>query len=205
MAKTNGHGGHATAASTLTTAAAGLETELRRYVELAAAAVRTPLTSEKTLERATKAMSEAAESEQRVLAQVAELAQAIATAREAQQSSTDALNAHRAAIGQRRTELDALLARFAALGEVAKTMNTAMQKIAGYKGDPYPAGAPDAPEDGMQKALAEMAASMTVAAGHAQDLASEATAKEFEDIARQAESLRQQILAVKNRLSLLQR
>jgi len=57
----------------------------------------------------------------------------------------------------------------------------------------------------MQTALAEMAASMTVAAGHAHDLATDATAKSFEDIARQAESLRQQILAVKNRLSLLQR
>jgi DNA repair exonuclease SbcCD ATPase subunit len=196
MAKGNGHSERVSA---LTTSAAGLEAELHRYVELAAAAVRVPLTSEKNLERATRAMSDAAECEKRVLEQVAALGQAITLAREAQQSSNASLNAHLEAISRRRLELDALLARFAALGEVARAMNEAMQKIAGYKNDPY------SPDEDMQRALGEMAANMATAAGHAQELATEATGKSFEDLARQAESLRQQILAAKNRLSLLQR
>jgi hypothetical protein len=185
--------------SALTTAAAGLEAELRRYVDLAAAAVRVPLTSEKNLDRAARAMGDAAESERRVLEQVAALGQAVGAARDAQQSSTAALNAHAETVASRRAELDALLGRFAALGELARAMNEAMQKLAAYKVTPYEAD-PD-----MQTALAEMAGNMTTAATHAQELASEATGKSFEDLARQAEGLRQQILAAKNRLALLQK
>ena len=196
MAKGNGQTDRV---SVLTAAAAGLEAELRRYVELATAAVRVPLTSEKNLDRAARAMGEAADSERRVLAQVSALGEAIAAAREAQQASTAALNAHVEAVAARRAELDVLLARFAALGELARTMNEAMQKLAAFKANPYE------PDHEMQRALTEMAASMGTAAAHAQELASEATGKSFEDLARQAESLRQQILAAKNRLSLLQR
>lgn len=195
MAKTNGHAG---AASPLTAAAAGLEGELRRYVDLAAAAVKIPLTSEKNIDRAIHAMGDAAEGEKRVLAQVEALGRAITEAREAQQSSTAALNSHGDEVARRRTELEALLARFALLGQVARGMNEAMQKIAGYKANPY------APDDEMRAAMAEMTTNMATAAGHAQDLAAEATGKSFEDVARQAEAMRQQILAVKNRLSLLQ-
>lgn len=125
------------------------------------------------------------------------------TAREAQQASTEALNAQVDAVAARRGELDLLLARFAKLGEVAKAMNLAMQKIAGYKADPYGPGGSEADE--MGKALAEMEAQMGTVATHAQELATEATEKTFEDLARQAESLRQQVLAAKNRLSLLQK
>lgn len=189
--------------SALTSAAAGLETELRRYVELATAAVRVPLTSEKNLDRAARAIADAAESERRVLAEVSALGQAVAAAREAQQASTAALNAHVETVETRRTELGALLARFTALGELARTMNEAIQKLAGYqaayKENPYGGGS----DEELQKGLVEMAASMTTAANHAQELASDATARSFEDLARQAEGLRQQILAAKNRLSLL--
>jgi hypothetical protein len=187
--------------SALTMAAAGLETELRRYVELARAAVRVPLTSEKNLDRAARAIADAAESERRVLEQVSALGQAVAEAREAQQSSTAALNAHVETVGTRREELGALLGRFAALGELAHTMNEAMQKLTAYKANPYERDA--ASEQEMQAALAEMATAMTTAATRAQELASEATEKDFEEIARQAEGLRQQLLATKNRLSLL--
>ena len=198
MAKGNGQT-QTDRVSALTTAAAGLEAELRRYVELTTAAVRVPLTSEKNLERAARAMGDASESERRVLEQVAALGQAVGAAREAQQSSTAALNAHAEAVAARRAELDAFLGRFAALGELARAMNEAIHKLAAYKVNPYE------PDPDMQKALAEMAANMTTAATHAQELASEATGKKFDDLARQAEGLRQQILAAKNRLALLQK
>ena len=194
MAKTNGNTG---AASPLAASAAGLEAELRRYLELAAAAVKIPLTSEKNIDRAARALSDAAEGEKRVLAQVGALGRAINEAREAQQSSTAALNAHVGEVARRRSELEALLTRFALLGKVAHGMNEAMQRIAGYKANPY------APDDEMRVAIDEMSASMATAATHAEDLAAEAAGKSFEDVARQAEAMRQQILAVKNRLSLL--
>jgi chromosome segregation ATPase len=200
MGKSNGHGDRL---SGLTASAAGLDAELRRYVELAATAVRIPLSSEKGIERASRAIADAAESEKRVLAHVQSLVREITAAREAQQSSTDALNAHASAVTQRRAELDAMLARFAQLGEVAKTMNAAVQKVAGYKANPYGAEANEADE--MRRALAEVESGMDAVAVRAHELAAEATQMSFEDLARQAESLRQQILSAKNRLSLLQR
>jgi hypothetical protein len=201
MSKTNGHG---ESLSALTTSAAALDAELKRYVELAALAVRVPLTSEKNLDRAARAITDAAESEKRVLEDVQKLVQAITAAREAQQSSSEALSAHVAAVSARRAELDLLLDRFAKLGEVAKTMNLTMQKIAGYKANPYATEA-SAEADEMRKALAEMEAGMATVAEHAQNLATDAHGKSFEDLGRQAESLRQQVLAAKNRLSLLQK
>ena len=133
----NGHSGQGSA---LTAAAAAVETEPHRYTELAGAAVRVPLSSEKNVDRASRAIVEAAESEKRVLEHVQALVQAITTAREAQQTSAAALSAHAEAVSQKRAELDALLARFAKLGEVAKTLNAAMQKVAGYKLNPYSGG-----------------------------------------------------------------
>ena len=93
-----------------------------------------------------------------------------------------------------------MLARFANLGEVAKAMNLAMQKIAGYKPSPY-AGATKRTR--CSEAIAAMEAGMATCAEHAQELAADAHTGGFEDLERQAEGLRQQILSVKNRLSLL--
>jgi chromosome segregation ATPase len=201
MGKTNGHGEDLSA---LTTSAAALDAELRRYVELAAAAVRIPLTSEKGLDRAARAIAEAAECERRVLGDVQTLVQAITAAREAQESSSAALSAHVQSVAERRAELDGLLARFAKLGEVAKTLNVTIQKLAAYKASPYGED-PSSEREEMRRAFTEMESGMATVASHAQELATEATGKSFEDLARQAEALRQQILAVKNRLSLLQK
>jgi hypothetical protein len=187
--------------SGLTSAAAALDVELRRYVELTAAAVRVPLTSEKNLERAARALEEAAASDKRVLEHVQSLVQAVSVAREAQQSSAATLNARVTAIQERRAELEPLLAQLAKLGDAAKTMNAALQKVAGYKQNPY--GSEEAAE--MRQALVDIEAGMLACAGHAQELATEAMKRDFEELGRQADSLRQAILAAKNRLSLLQK
>jgi len=196
MAKANGQGGHA---SDLTTSAAALDVELRRYVELAGAAVRAPLTSEKNLDRAARAVAEATESEKRVLGHVHMLMQAITAAREAQLASSSALNAHLAIVAERRGRLDALLTRFAKLGDVAKALSETLQKIAGYKANPYAEGQ----AQDMTAAFTQMDEGMDTVARHAQELAADALGTDFEELARQAESLRQQVLAAKNRLSLL--
>ncbi|MGO8991947.1 MAG: hypothetical protein ACLQVI_01365 [Polyangiaceae bacterium] len=183
-----------------------LDAELRRYVDLAGAAARIPLTSEKNLERAARAMTEAAEAERRVLDQVQLLVQAITVARETQEGATKTLNEHVATLGQRQGELEGLLARMSRLGELAKTLNAGMQKIASYKKNPYAAGEAEhtAEADEMKGALDAMEAGMATAATHAEELASHANQLRFEDVARQAEGLRQQVLSAKNRLSLLQ-
>ncbi len=196
--KANGHGEKL---SPITASAAALDAELRRYAELAGAAVRVPLTSEKNLDRATRAVADAAESGRRVLEQVQALVQAISAAREAQQASADALDAQARAVAERKSELEMLVVRYSKLGEVAHTLNLTMQRIAEL--DVKSRSPQEAAE--MGEAFAAMETGMTTVAKHAQELAAEATAKSFEDLGRQAESLRQQVLAAKNRLSLLQK
>src|SRR5690349_21187111 len=84
--------------SALVNAAAALDAELRRYTELAEQIARAPLGSEKAVERVSKSVVEAVESEQRVLDQVKALVLAVNGAREAQQKSTDIINERGAVI-----------------------------------------------------------------------------------------------------------
>jgi len=54
-------------------------------------------------------------------------------------------------------------------------------------------------------ALDEIGERMDAAVARALDVARDATASDFVDVARQADSLRQQLLATRNRVSLLRR
>ncbi len=199
MSKGNGQSAKGSA---LTSAAAALEAELKRYGDLSANILKMPLTSEKTIDRASKAVSEAAESQQRTADHVKALVEAINEAREAQQASATMLNDRITVISQRRGELAALLARFGKLGEVGQALNTGLQKVAAYKPDPY--GTSTEAND-VRDALMAIANGLTTCAEHAQQLATEAQGLDFEDLARQADGLKQQILATKNRLSLVQK
>jgi hypothetical protein len=57
----------------------------------------------------------------------------------------------------------------------------------------------------VRDALEAIANGLVTCADHAQELASDAKGGDFEDLARQADGLRQQILATKNKLSLVQK
>ena len=199
MTKGNGQSART---STLTGAAAALDAELRRYAELSSTAVKISLTSEKGLERASKAVAEAVESQARVGEHVKLLVEAIGEARDAQQATATILDERATQVAQKRAELGGLLARFAKLGEVGQTLNTALQKVAAYKPDPYRT-ADEASE--VREALDAIANGLATCAEHAEELATEAKGGEFEDLARQADGLRQQILATKNKLSLVQK
>ncbi len=190
----------AAASSPLSSAAIALDGELRRYFELSETARKMPLNSEKNLERAARAMTEAAESQDRVAAHVHALVGAIAVAREAQESSAAALAARAREMAGRATELGELLAQFASLGDEAKALNAMMQEAAGYKRDPYPGDDADA-----QARLDAVRARMDEVATRAEDLATLADRKDLPDIGRQADSLRQQIQSARNKLGLLQR
>jgi hypothetical protein len=182
--------------SPLATAAATLEAELGRYAALASEAMHVPLTSEKNLDRAGRALLAAAECEKGLTDLVRTLVEAVGAARQTQESTSISLAERGALIVERRAELEGLLARFAKLGETAKVLNEGLQKLAGYKGNPYDAN--DASE--VREALGQIDVGMT-----AVELAKDATARELSDLGRQADGLRQQILSAKNRLAHLHR
>jgi hypothetical protein len=183
--------------SPLTAAAASLEAELKRYAELASEAMHAPLTSERNIDRAGRALLAAAECEKGLTELVRTLVEAVGTARQTQEATSSSLAERGALIVERRAELDGLMTRFAMLGETAKTLNEGLQKLGGYKGNPYDGN--DASE--LREALGQIDVGMTTVAEHAAALAKEATERELSDLGRQADGLRQQILAAKNRLA----
>src|SRR3954463_14277448 len=79
--------------SLLSTAAAALEVELRKFEQLGMLANRIELSSERNLEKAAHAPQEAAESQLRVAAHVRDLVAAISTARDRQQAVAEGIQA----------------------------------------------------------------------------------------------------------------
>ena len=167
----------------LSEAALALDRELRRFDELAAQAMRMKLTSEKSVERATEALTRAAECQDRIHAHVQQLVAAVGAARQKQEADAAALMSRAEQIAARRKAFADVLQRVAGLGQMAKEVQQALQ-----------AGPAD-----MEGVLARM----QKIADEAADIFRVAQEKEMEDVARQADVLRQQILAARNKVALL--
>lgn len=163
-------------------AAAALEAELRRFEQLAELATRVELKSQKNLERATRAANDAAQAQDRVSERVRTLVEEIARARERQEEQAKALGARAEEIQSRRQALEALLERFARLGTDASEVNDLL-KQGGDVGE-------------AERRLGSVAET-------AEEVLREAEREGFEDAVRQAESIRQQSLAARNKLKLL--
>ena len=172
--------------SELSQAAVLLDQELHKFEELSDLASRIKLTSEKNIERATDALSKAAESQDRISGHVRALVGAIAAARERQEKDSATLMARAHEISARRTRYVELVQKMGALGAEAKEINVLLQ----------------ASEKTRETVAAVQARLATVADG-AEAISRLADAEEIEDLARQADSLRQQLQAARNKLSLL--
>src|SRR5437762_3799398 len=167
----------------LSEAALALDRELRRFEDLADQAERLKLTTERSVERATEALTRAAESQDRIQAHVQQLVAAVGSARQKQEADAAALMARAQQIAARRKEFADVLQRMAALGQMAKEVQDALK------------AGPDAIDD--------LQSRMQTIADEAADIALTARQKEMEEVARQADGLRQQILAAKNKVALL--
>ncbi|HEY4730124.1 MAG TPA: hypothetical protein VIH41_03270, partial [Myxococcales bacterium] len=75
----------------LSEAALALDRELRRFEDLADQAARLKLTTERSVERATEALTRAAESQDRIQAHVQQLVAAVGSARQKQEADAAAL------------------------------------------------------------------------------------------------------------------
>jgi hypothetical protein len=169
--------------SELAEAALALDRELRRFEELSAQAAKVKLNTEKNLERATEALSRAAESQDRIGAHVQELVQAVTAARKRQEEEAAALMARAQEIAARRGQFSELLRKMGGLGQMAKEIQELLK--------------------GEGRDVAEVQARMDKVAEGAAEIGKAAQEQEMEELARQAEVLRQQVLAAKNKLALL--
>jgi len=169
---------------TLGAAAAALDAELRRFDQIADLLARLKLDSEKNLDRATRAVQDAAQSEEKIADAVRDLVGAVARSRGRQEEQGKAVAERAREVGARREELQMIVARFAELGAEASSISSLLK------------------EGGN---LAEAAERMEKIAESAKAMRDHAEQREFGEAARQAESLRQQMLSARNKLKLVER
>lgn len=172
--------------SELSQAAVLLDQELRKFEELSELATRIKLSSEKNIERATDALSKAAESQDRISLHVRALVGAVAAARERQEKDSATLMERAHEIAARRTRYVELVQKMGALGAEAKEINVLLQA-----------------SDKTRESVLAVQGRLAVVASGAEEIARLADAEELEDLARQADSLRMQLQSARNKLNLL--
>ncbi len=172
--------------SELSQAAVLLDQELRKFEELSQLALRIKLNSEKNIERATDALSKAAESQDRISLHVRALVGAIAVASAQQERDSALLMARAHEISARRTRYVELVEKMGVLGAQAKEINELLQSSGKNR-----------------EGVAAVQERLTAVADGAGEIGRLAEAEELEDLARQADSLRQQLQSARNKLNLL--
>ena len=180
--------------SPLKAAVQALDEELERFEHLALSAQRTPLTSERNLEKAATAINQAAESQQRVHGHIQALIDAITLARQKHDTTAETLVKTRDEVQARGERYQAQLGRFAALGKEAADISGFVKQLGELKGRP---------NGEVVAQLGDVRDRMTKVVDGATELEKEADAESMEDLARQCDSLRQQVQAALNKVSLL--
>lgn len=187
--------------SELVAAAEALESQLTRFESLADQLHKSPLNSEKSLERASKLLRDVAEQDQVLNASVSALVAAVTAARDRQQTQAEAVNARAEELQQRAETFKSLLERYGELGKSAAELNQRMQEFAAKRAQ---AQTPEQNAEliGTLDALNER---MVQVADEAQSVTKLAEEQDFTDVGRQADSLRQQLLSARNKLGLLRK
>lgn len=189
-------------ASPLVAAAEAFDESLRRFSALSETLRRGALESRANLERAGEVLKEVATSEEELQAHARALVAALGTARDAQQSEAEQVQARAQEI-QARTEIYAgIRARFEEMGNDAAGLNTLAQALASRRGI-ADQSLRDSELPALLSELDELRERMTGVAEAAAQLEADARGARFEDLARNGDSLRQQLLSARNRIGLL--
>jgi hypothetical protein len=182
----------------LTAAANELETALERFDRIAVATARLRLSSQRDIERAAQAVTEAAGCQPEIGAAMQRLVTALNGARDRNATVADALTAFGERVRQKSEACAVFVTRYAQLGEEAR----AMSESAAGLGLPEAATLPRAEKVAR---LATLEARMSSLVENAAELHRGAGEADFDDVAKQAESLRQQVLAARNKVTLLRK
>jgi hypothetical protein len=174
--------------SELVQATIALDEELERVERLAQSAARVPLTSRRNLEKAARTTSEAAEAQAQAGERIRTLMEALTSARLRNEATVEAMQARTQEIKKRSEELTALITRFEAIGEEARAISSLAQEV---------------PGENQAARLAELETRMGAIAESARALWQEASDGGWSDVAHDADQLRQQVLAAKNKVGLL--
>jgi len=185
-------------ASALVAAATAIDEELREYDQLAREAKRVELDSEKALARVARLLEDATTRQPQIQQKLRDLVGEIEAAQGRQQASLDALVEVSRALAARAGEFETLLGRFASLGESAKGINQLTAELSAKKND-------GASHGELLEGLRALESRIESVILDADGLAKDAEQNKWPDIARQADAIRQQVAAAKNKLALAYR
>ena len=178
----------------LQTAVQRLDEELARFDQLAQSARKIQLTSERNLDKAARAVNDAAESQRRVNEHIQGLIAAIADARTRHDAVATELLTTRDEVEARAERFQTQLARFGTLGKEAADISAQVRELGSVK---------DQPNAQIVALLTSVKERMSGVVAGAVALAAEAEAESMEDLARQCDSLKQQVQSALNKVSLL--
>jgi hypothetical protein len=179
----------------LTTAAAAVESALERFEQLARAFEREPLDTEKSLRRAAQELDAVQAADARLGEKLRALVATLAPAQERQQQRAEAVRRKAEELRQRSESLATLLRGWEAIGTAAAQANRLVQALR-ERHDADGAVVLDAAEHAtVDEQLAGLGA-------NAERLAEAAAAQGFPDLGRQADGLRMQLAAARNKLRL---
>jgi hypothetical protein len=187
--------------TSLSEAAANFEHELERYEKISGELSRTSVKSQKTLHRTQRLLTESAECEDALGQRLRSLLESMNGARDRQQSCMEQTMAAAKNLQTRANEFTALLERVAALGNRAReTSEPAVAAIERSRGvGPLGADAPPG-EPGLLGSLETLGDQMLSIIREAELISHDADVGDWPDIARDVQSLRQQMVSAHGRV-----
>lgn len=189
-------------ASPLTTAAEAFDEALQRFSKLTEALRKRQLESRHALESAAELLRDVTRCQEELQARAQALVGALGAARETQQSQADFVQERAQEIQQRAQEYAKLTARFEEVGQQAAGLNTLAHGLATRRGI-ADQSLRDTELPGLLAQLDELRERMGQVAEQAAALIADARAARFEELCGRADSLRQQLLAARNKVGLL--
>jgi hypothetical protein len=178
----------------LAEAARAAEEELELFERLVASVRKIELTSEKSILRAGKALSEAVATQARIAQVLAPLARAFSQAQQRELSAAEQLQACAEQIHQRTELFASLMEGVRAVGTDAIEVTSLLKSATG--------GGTDGAEAEFDQRIAEAVARMDAAVERAKELHRIAQEAGLDDVARQAHSLEQQLTSARGKLKL---
>lgn len=181
----------------LARAAAALEGELAEYERFVAEVKRMTMSSDKAMHRAKALLEDCAAGEARMGERLQAFAAAVQEVQLRQQMCMTEAVAAAERIQERVQNRAALLERFSALGDRARALNQPVEALEGKEGE---ANAQD-----LLTTLGEVATLTEGVIAEAETLGQDAQKDDWQDIAREAATLKQQIQSARNKILVAQR